>query len=946
MTAPALAADVVINEVHCNTGYYYDNCEFIELRNMTGSSIDLSHWMICGVDYDETCCEHRHVFPPGSSIDANGYFVIARDMVNADSSGFWNRFRLIPDLEMYDASQYYEVDDAGVPNTQCRDRDDYDDQIRLYPGPSDYGYRCPYVGEDQGRYEVLYLYSDSLGTTLVDAMEYRESYCQQDMCTANGTGDAYPRYPDEGITLGRDETQPDTDNSAVDFHEMAPTPGSANLMTLPPRVWTLRYSPCIPEPLTDNIDISVYAWDDDGTIASVVCYVDIDSTGYVAYPMSATPGDSFYTCTVPPQADQSQGMFYVIATDNLAATTTYPGDAPQGSYHFSIGLTAISIIQGTFRPNITGTDSSGYAGQAKNITGVVTVGRGEFYSNDALFVVQQGFGNYSGIYVYDPTYSVPAERGDEVELAGLVTEYYKLTELRLFTGCYEEVATGVTLPSPLVVSTNSLNTATPGAERYEGVLVRVENVTVTNDSLGYGEWEVNDGSGPCRVDDDCSYFYTPKTGDVLEAVQGVCNYTFDDYKIEPRGDEDIVGPPAIYNLVYTPHAPTSSDQITVSCTVLGDNPISTVKLFYSITGGAPFDSLVMTSPDSVYTVQIGPYPNNTVVDYYVEVWDNSGYSARKPTAGTYDFRVGMNTIYQVQFFRDAGGDSSALAGEPVNLSGIVTAGTGEFSDYYFYIQNSYGGPDTPAFDGVKVYDRTGTVSVARGDSITISGDVWEYYNETEIAMFFPEAITYHPDNTTPAPYAVTPTSIDTQEDWEGVLVAAIDVVVSDDDIGFGEWMIAANGNPADTCRVGDDAYYTYNPLLGESLAYVYGVGAYAYGRYILQPRDDDDICAASEAGIEDAARATKIMMMVKPNPMMDGGTVRFSVPAAGRVALKIYNVQGELVKTLLEGSVEAGSHKIDWRSTNDRGNRVTSGIYFIRLDTRSGSVVNKVVVSR
>jgi hypothetical protein len=908
--------------------------------------------MICGVEYDETCCEHRHVLPPGSGIAAHGYFVIGRDVVNGDSSGFWNRFGKLPDVEMYDASQYYEVDHPGVPNTDCRNRDGFDDQIRLYPGNSDYGYRCPFVGENQGRYEVLYLHSDSVGTTLIDAMEYRESYCEQDMCAGVGgdNNDAYPRYPGEGVSLGRDEASSDTDTSYIDFHEMAPTPGAQNVMTLPPRVWSLRYSPCVPEPLTDNIEISVYAWDDDGTIASVVCYVDIDSTGYVAYPMSAVPGDSFYTCTVPPQADQSQGMFYVIATDNMATSTTHPGDAPQGSYHFSIGLTAITVIQSTYL-GVPGEDSlsSAYVGQAKNITGVVTVGRGEFSSSAAVFVVQQGFGNHSGIYVYDPTYSVPAERGDEVELAGLVTEYYYVTELRLFVGCYEEVATGVTQPDPLVLSTNALNTATAGVERYEGVLVRVENVNVTNDSLGNGEWEINDGTGPCRVDDDAYYFYTPRTGDVLEAVQGVCYYSFSYYKIEPRDDGDIVGPPAIYSLRYSPHAPTSSDQVTFSCTSYGANTITSVKLFYSITGGAPFDSVSMaTAGDSVYSVGgIGPYPNDTVVDYYVEVWDDGAYSSRKPIAGTYDFRIGMNTIYEVQSNLGADGDSSALAGEPVNLSGIVTAASGEFSYYYFYLQNSYGGPDTPAFDGVKVYDRTGTVSVSRGDSVTISGDVWEYYNETEIAMFFPEAITVHSTgNPELAPYTASPTSIGTQEDWEGVLVAATDVVVADDDLGFGEWMIAASGNPADSCRVGDDAYYTYDPLLGESLAYVYGVGTYAFGLRFIQPRNDDDICAASEAGIDDVARPTKLMMMVKPNPMMDGGTVRFSLPESDRVSLKIYNVQGELVKTLVDRSVEAGSHKIDWNATNNRGNRITSGIYFVRLDTRRGSVVNKVVVSR
>jgi flagellar hook assembly protein FlgD len=74
--------------------------------------------------------------------------------------------------------------------------------------------------------------------------------------------------------------------------------------------------------------------------------------------------------------------------------------------------------------------------------------------------------------------------------------------------------------------------------------------------------------------------------------------------------------------------------------------------------------------------------------------------------------------------------------------------------------------------------------------------------------------------------------------------------------------------------------------------------------------------------------------------------IRFALPATGPVDLKIYNVKGELVKTLASGKTEAGEHVVGWNGTNARGNRVTSGIYFLRLETQAGSVVSKVVVSK
>jgi flagellar hook assembly protein FlgD len=80
--------------------------------------------------------------------------------------------------------------------------------------------------------------------------------------------------------------------------------------------------------------------------------------------------------------------------------------------------------------------------------------------------------------------------------------------------------------------------------------------------------------------------------------------------------------------------------------------------------------------------------------------------------------------------------------------------------------------------------------------------------------------------------------------------------------------------------------------------------------------------------------------------MLDGGEIWLALPATGEVALKIYDVKGQLVETLIDRRVEAGGHEIQWHGTNSRGNKVTPGIYFLRLDTGSGTVAKKVVVSK
>ena len=173
--------------------------------------------------------------------------------------------------------------------------------------------------------------------------------------------------------------------------------------------------------------------------------------------------------------------------------------------------------------------------------GIVTA---VFYNG--YFIEDPAGGAWSGLWVYDS--STPA-LGDRLRLTGTVDEYYGLTELKSLTD-YQVVSSGNALPDPAVPSTGSVS-----QEQWEGVLVQVKNVTVTNEDLGYGEWSVSDGSGDVVIDDKGSYTYTPVNDDALAAVIGPLDYGFGAFKIQPRDDADIVfgGPDyiPIYDIQYT-----------------------------------------------------------------------------------------------------------------------------------------------------------------------------------------------------------------------------------------------------------------------------------------------------------------------------------------------------------------------------------------------------------
>jgi hypothetical protein len=68
-----------------------------------------------------------------------------------------------------------------------------------------------------------------------------------------------------------------------------------------------------------------------------------------------------------------------------------------------------------------------------------------------------------------------------------------------------------------------------------------------------------------------------------------------------------------------------------------------------------------------------------------------------------------------------------------------------------------------------------------------------------------------------------------------------------------------------------------------------------------------------------------------PNPAAGATTLSFRIPQAGRTELRVFDLSGRLVRTLLDEVLRPGRQSIVWDGRNDQGHRVGSGLYFIRL---------------
>ncbi len=89
------------------------------------------------------------------------------------------------------------------------------------------------------------------------------------------------------------------------------------------------------------------------------------------------------------------------------------------------------------------------------------------------------------------------------------------------------------------------------------------------------------------------------------------------------------------------------------------------------------------------------------------------------------------------------------------------------------------------------------------------------------------------------------------------------------------------------------------------------------------------------------------LSFVRPNPAKGFARISFAVPPAGeRVVLKIYDQQGRLVRTLLEGQRDGGVHRAAWLGEDNRGRRVAGGVYYYRLQVGDRSESRTIVLRR
>jgi hypothetical protein len=95
-------------------------------------------------------------------------------------------------------------------------------------------------------------------------------------------------------------------------------------------------------------------------------------------------------------------------------------------------------------------------------------------------------------------------------------------------------------------------------------------------------------------------------------------------------------------------------------------------------------------------------------------------------------------------------------------------------------------------------------------------------------------------------------------------------------------------------------------------------------------------------GIGDAP-LPPVLLGAFPNPFIAAATVAFETKRAGRVTLAVFDVQGRRRVALADDVRPAGRYEVAWDGRDDRGERVPSGLYYLKMTSPSGTATGKIL---
>ena len=275
---------------------------------------------------------------------------------------------------------------------------------------------------------------------------------------------------------------------------------------------------------------------------------------------------------------------------------------------------------------------------------------------------------------------------------------------------------------------------------------------------------------------------------------------------------------------------------------------------------------------------------------------NEGSTPPPPPPG-----VDSISIYDIQFNNNSNGASN-YEGSQIYTGGIVYAVRDDSS---FYIASGSG-----PWTGVYVYSNDYLLN--EGDSLTLTAEVDEYYELTELKNV--NNLTVISSGNTPIINNCS-TGAASSEEFEGCLIEVVNANCNNDNAGFGEWIV--NDGTGDV--IIDDFFYVFVPNLNTNYN-VKGALTYSYGAYKLLPRNSNDVSVFVSI-LENNNEVIKLY----PNPL---NQTNLNINLENNSIVSLFDLSGQLIKTY---QFKSGNNSLNLDFLN-------KGLYIIKCNSKTFTI--------
>ena len=275
---------------------------------------------------------------------------------------------------------------------------------------------------------------------------------------------------------------------------------------------------------------------------------------------------------------------------------------------------------------------------------------------------------------------------------------------------------------------------------------------------------------------------------------------------------------------------------------------------------------------------------------------NEGSTPPPPPPG-----VDSISIYDIQFNNNSNGASN-YEGSQVYTGGIVYAVRDDSS---FYIASGSG-----PWTGVYVYSNDYLLN--EGDSVTLTAEVDEYYELTELKNV--NNLTVISTGNTPIINNCS-TGAASSEEFEGCLIEVVNANCNNDNAGFGEWIV--NDGTGDV--IIDDFFYVFVPNLNTNYN-VKGALTYSYGAYKLLPRNSNDVSVFVSI-LDNNNEVVKLY----PNPL---NQTNLNINLENNSIVSLFDLSGQLIKTY---QLKSGNNSVNLDFLN-------KGLYMIKCNSKTFTI--------